>query len=104
MTSKSKRELLQAIRPRYLQANKTEKAIILDEFCAATGYHRKYAIRLLKHGPPAKKLKKLGRTKIYQGEVVTALIRSGKSVGGSAPDGYIPICLKSCGCWSNIRN
>jgi hypothetical protein len=75
MTSKSKRELLQAIRPRYLQANKTEKAIILDEFSAATGYHRKYAIRLLKHGPAAKKLKKLGRTKIYQGEVVTALTR-----------------------------
>ena len=73
MTSKSKRELLQAIRPRYLQASKTEKAIILNEFCAATGYHRKYAIRLLKHGPPAKKLKKVGRPKIYQGEVVTAL-------------------------------
>jgi hypothetical protein len=73
MTSKSKRELLQAIRPRYLRANKTEKAVMLDEFCAATRYHRKYAIRLLKQGPPAKKLKKLGRTKIYQGEVVTAL-------------------------------
>ena len=29
MTSKSKRELLQAIRPRYLQAHKTEKAVIL---------------------------------------------------------------------------
>jgi len=73
MTSKSKRELLEAIRPRYLQANKSEKAHILDEFCAATGYHRKYAIRLLKHGPPAKKLKKTGRSKIYQGEVVAAL-------------------------------
>lgn len=75
MTSKSKRELLAAIRPRYLRANKTEKTLILDEFCAATGYHRKHAIRLLKHGPPAKKLKKLGRSKIYQGEVVSALIR-----------------------------
>jgi hypothetical protein len=52
MTSKSKRELLEAVRPRYLRANKSEKAHILDEFCAATGYHRKYAIRLLKHGPP----------------------------------------------------
>jgi len=73
MTSKSKRELLEAIRPRYLKANKSEKARILDEFCAATGYHRKYAIRLLKHGPPVRKLKKTGRPKIYQGEVVTAL-------------------------------
>lgn len=75
MTSKSKRELLAAIRPRYLRANKTEKTLILDEFCATTGYHRKHAIRLLKHGPQAKKLKKLGRSKIYQGEVVSALIR-----------------------------
>jgi hypothetical protein len=73
MTSKSKRELLAAIRPRYLRATKSQKAHILDEFCAATDYHRKYAIRLLKHGPPVKKLKKTGRSKIYQGEVVTAL-------------------------------
>ena len=73
MTSKSKRELLAAIRLRYLRTNKSEKAHILDEFCAATGYHRKYAIRLLKQGPPPRKLKKTGRSKIYQGEVVTAL-------------------------------
>ena len=73
MTSKSKRELLEAVRPRYLKANKRVKVHILDEFCAATGYHRKYAIRLLKHGPPARKLKKTGRPKMYQGEVVTAL-------------------------------
>jgi hypothetical protein len=73
MTSKSKHELLEAVRPRYLKANKSKKAHILDEFCAATGYQRKYAIRLLKHGPPVRKLKKTGRSKIYQGEVVTAL-------------------------------
>ena len=73
MTSTSKHELLEAIRPRYLKGDKSEKSRILDEFCAATKYHRKYAIRLLKHGPAAKKLKKTGRSKIYQGEVVTAL-------------------------------
>jgi hypothetical protein len=73
MTSKSKRELLEAVRPCYLKTNKRVKVHILDEFCAATGYHRKYAIRLLKHGPPARKLKKTGRPKMYQGEVVTAL-------------------------------
>ena len=50
MTSKSKRELLDAIRPRYLRAKKAGKELMLDEFCAATHYHRKYAIRLLKHG------------------------------------------------------
>ena len=49
MSQKSKRELLEVVRPRYLQANKVEKQKILDEFTSATGYHRKYAIRALKN-------------------------------------------------------
>ena len=73
MSQRSKREMIEAIRPRYLKANKTGKAQILDEFIATTGYHRKYAIRVLKHGPKPKGLKKPGRRKIYQGEVVNAL-------------------------------
>lgn len=73
MSQHSKREMIEAIRPRYLQANKSGKAQILDEFIATTGYHRKYAIRVLKHGSRPKGLKKPGRRKIYQGEVVNAL-------------------------------
>jgi len=75
MTPKAKRELLEAVRPRYLRSNKAGKELILDEFCAASGYHRKYAIRLLKKGAPPSRAKKSGRKKIYQGAVVTALIR-----------------------------
>lgn len=52
MTRKSKWELLVALRPCYRRASKAEKGRILDQFVLATGYHRKYAIRLLKHGPP----------------------------------------------------
>jgi hypothetical protein len=48
MSPKSKQELLEVLRPRYLKANKVEKQKMLDEFTAATGYHRKYAIRVLK--------------------------------------------------------
>ena len=33
---------------RYRNASRSEKHIILDEFCAATGYHRKHAIRLIR--------------------------------------------------------
>jgi hypothetical protein len=73
MSQLSKRELSEAIRSRYLRARKSEKERILDEFVAATGYHRKYAIRILKHGPKPKGLKKKGRQKVYQGEVVQAL-------------------------------
>jgi len=73
MSQRSKREMIEAIHPRYLKANKAGKEQILDEFIATTGYHRKYAIRVLKHGPKPKGLKKPGRRKIYQGEVVNAL-------------------------------
>jgi hypothetical protein len=73
MSQRSKRELTEAIRPRYLKAKKSSKEQILNEFVAATGYHRKYAIRLLGHGPKPRGLKKTGRRKIYQGEVVQVL-------------------------------
>lgn len=74
ISQRSKRELVEAIRPRYLKATKAEKGHILTEFVASTGYHRKYAIRLLTHGAPPRPLKKKpGRPKVYQGELVTAL-------------------------------
>jgi hypothetical protein len=75
MSQRSKRELLEAIQPRYLKARRSEKKIILDEFVAATGYHRKYATRILKHGRPRHSAKKHGLTKIYHGAVVAALER-----------------------------
>ena len=49
MSLKSKYELLEVVRPRYLKASKIEKQKMLDEFTSATGYHRKYAIRVLKN-------------------------------------------------------
>jgi hypothetical protein len=75
MSQRSKRELSDVVRPRYLKARKAGKVKILDEFVAATGYHRKYAIRVLKRGHKPKGLKKAGRRKIYQGGVVQALIQ-----------------------------
>jgi hypothetical protein len=73
MSLGSKRELVEAIRPRYLKANKAGKEHILNEFIASTGYHRKSAIRVLKHAPKPKGLKKPGRKKIYRGEVIQVL-------------------------------
>ncbi len=37
---------------RYATASKAAKRQILDEFCATTGYHRKYAIQVLNGSPP----------------------------------------------------
>ena len=74
MSPKSKSELLEVLRPRYLKANKVAKQNMLDEFTAATGYHRKYAIRVLKNQVQKHHNKKTkGYKAIYRGEVVQAL-------------------------------
>jgi hypothetical protein len=76
MSLKSKRELLEVLRPRYLKANKVEKQKMLDEFTSATGYHRKHAIRVLKNQRQVQKhLNRKTKTykTIYRGEVVQAL-------------------------------
>ena len=64
MGGDSKQEFRAAIQPRYLEASKEEKGLILREFCAVCKYHRKYAIRLLnqrKRGPT----KRPGRKPLY---------------------------------------
>jgi hypothetical protein len=47
MSFQGKRELLAQVAPRYREAGRKEKSVILNELIAATGYARKYAIRLL---------------------------------------------------------
>ena len=78
MSLQSRRELLASTSPRYQQAVKNEKGTILDEFTAATGYHRKYALTLLKHCDaqsvqPARRMRK-SPPRIYTPEVQAALI------------------------------
>jgi hypothetical protein len=73
MSQRSKRELIDTIQPRYLKATQAGKAQILDELVASSGYHRKYAIRILNHRPKPRGLKKAGRHKLYQGEVIRVL-------------------------------
>jgi hypothetical protein len=73
MSQQSKKELLEVVRERYVTAKRKEKQRILDELVAATGYHRKYAIRVLRHAGGKGQIRKRGRKKVYQGEVVIAL-------------------------------
>ena len=72
MSPRSKKEYLEAIFLRYKSASKKQKSIILDEFCATSGYHRKHAIRLLrpfkrftKHKP-----KKRGPKPLYHKDAI----------------------------------
>ncbi len=52
MTPLAKRQLLQSLHPHYHAAARTEKTQILDAVVKATDYNRKYALALLRHGPP----------------------------------------------------
>jgi hypothetical protein len=90
MSLKSKCELLEVVRPRYLKAGKFEKQKILDEFTSATGYHRKHAIRVLRNQEQVQNHLK-GKTKTYKTIMVAKwfkrLSKSGRSMDRSVPNG-----------------
>jgi hypothetical protein len=65
MGKHERRAYLEAIRGRYLKADRAGKARILDEFCAVCGYHRKYAIRLLGRKKPGSTPRRVGRKPRY---------------------------------------
>jgi len=54
-------EYLRAIHERYHKAGRKVKHLILNEFCMTTGYHRKYAIRLLNGPPPEQRAERPAR-------------------------------------------
>jgi transposase InsO family protein len=68
-----KHELAAALQGRYVKAGRKEKGQILDEFVAATGYHRKWAVGLLRQGPPVARRGQGGRPRVYSAGVVGTL-------------------------------
>jgi hypothetical protein len=73
VTRRSILEYAEAVRERYLNAPKKTKTKILDEFEAATGLHRKAAIRLLNRVSKKGGRKKNGRPRLYSLEAMAAL-------------------------------
>ena len=75
MSFQTNRELLARTAPRYREANRKQKTVILNEFIASTGYKRKYAIRLLcmREIPKVITIKR-PRARYYGKEVEEALI------------------------------
>src|SRR5919199_2995507 len=85
----SKHEYMARMQVRYLKASKAEKGRLLDEVVEVTGYHRRHAVRLLRHGRfPDPKLAAVqglaapnlrtaarggGRPRVYSSVVVGAL-------------------------------
>jgi hypothetical protein len=68
-----KHELAAELQARYRRASKAQKGQILQQFVAATEYHPKRAIRLLRHGPPPGRAGRGGRPRRYSALVVGAL-------------------------------
>ncbi len=74
----TKQELIKAIKPRYLKADKKDKGKILDEFCSNVGLARKYAITILGAGYEYDWVKKYGRKTrktIYGSEAMAPIIK-----------------------------
>jgi len=72
MTRRSVYEYAASVRQRYRKGKKAEKGRILEEFCAATGLHRKAAIRLLNQDGQPKAVRR-GRPRRYGQAVMEPL-------------------------------
>lgn len=101
MSLRSRRDLLGVSYERYQKASPPQKKAILDEFVAATGYHRKYALELLLHPPQLKPLGskspglksqpiKHSRKRQYGPAVKQALISAWKAANGICTKRLIP--------------
>jgi hypothetical protein len=79
----SKHELVEALRERYWAASRQERSQLLDTVTEATGYHRKYALTLLRQGPPKRRptLRRRGRPLTYGHEVIRALVVAAEATG-----------------------
>jgi hypothetical protein len=69
-----RQELVNALRERYRVSTQKEKARILEEFVAVSGYHRKYAIGVLNaEAEPENRPCRRIRPRIYDGAVLEGL-------------------------------
>ncbi len=82
MGKEPRRQYLASIHKRYRGAGRDRRAQILNEFCEDSGYHRKYAIRLL-NGPPPDPVprKRCPRGVLYGKRVIQALIEIWTAAG-----------------------
>jgi transposase InsO family protein len=81
--NKGRWEYLRAIYERYRKAGRKSKKVILGEFCANTGYHRKYAIRLLNGPRPEKRRRQTERRRgaSYNSETLAVLTAVWEAAG-----------------------
>jgi hypothetical protein len=74
MSNSAKNEYLLEIRKRYSSASKTEKSLILDEFCTVCSFNRKYAIRLIRK-KEQNQYKRKGRPNKYYSSAIISFLK-----------------------------
>ena len=82
MSAPARWEYVKVTHARYRQATRQGRRRILDEFCGTTGYHRKYALRVLNGPVPgAARRRRRRRPVTYSPAVVTALTTIWEAAG-----------------------
>src|SRR5689334_15117972 len=76
MSLSANREALARIHGRYQRAGRLHKKIILDEFCATCGYHRKAAVRLLNRPLRTGPSKRSGPKVVYDRAQVLPVLKA----------------------------
>lgn len=80
MSLQARRELLFAVRDRYREADWKERVRIVDGFVAATGYDRKYALKMLNKTEFLPVLqRRRSRNRVYDDQVEQVLVRLWKA-------------------------
>jgi hypothetical protein len=98
MDRKAKLELAEVLRARYTISSKEAKSRILDEFVKTSGYHPKYALRLLGPQTISAAWAVPSRRRIYDGAVKEALIvlwEASDRICGKRLKAILPELLKS---------
>lgn len=93
MSYRSKQELLNTVRPRYLGATRGEKKTILDELVAITGYNRKYLIDALRHPREVPLRRKRHGKRRYTLQVQSALVTVWRAANGICGKRLVP-CME----------
>ncbi len=74
LSKKTRIELIDVLRQRYLTSSRIDKSRILDEFTKMSGYHRKHGIRLMKMCAEASSVTRHIGRRVYGEAVKEALI------------------------------
>lgn len=91
-------ELLAAVSERYRGSSRADKKTIIDEFAAATGYHRKHAMRVLRTGPSGKRGARRPSRCIYgaaEREALIVLWEASDRVCGKRLKAIIPTLIEA---------